>query len=78
MQFPPLCYAPAAAFDLFDFPCSLSSESLEEHLPAGTAEVLRLRAIITGLCDRSARRFAQDDSFVEGCEESDWCAKEQE
>ena len=27
-------------------------------------EVLRLRAISRSLCDRSARRFAQDDGFV--------------
>ena len=30
----------------------------------GTAGVLRLRAIRRPLCDRSARRFAQDDGFV--------------
>jgi hypothetical protein len=32
----------------------------------GTAEVLRLRAIKPSVCDRSAKRFAQDDGFVGG------------
>jgi hypothetical protein len=27
------------------------------------------------LCDRYARRFAQDDGFVEGLKTFDWCAK---
>jgi len=31
-----------------------------------TAEVLRLRAIKPSVCDRSAKRFAQDDGFVGG------------
>jgi hypothetical protein len=48
------------------FPCSLWPESCEEHLPTSIAGVLRLRAITLPLCDRSARRFAQDDGFVEG------------
>ena len=43
---------------------SLWLESWEEHLPTSIAGVLRLRAISRPLCDRSARRFAQDDSFV--------------
>jgi hypothetical protein len=41
-------------------------ESLEEHLPAIIAGVLRLRATSHPLCDRSSRRFAQDDGFVWG------------
>src|SRR5580692_4309773 len=41
-------------------------ESFEEHLPTSIAGVLRLRAISRPLCDRSARRFAQDDGFVGG------------
>jgi hypothetical protein len=49
----------------FDFPCSLSSESSELHLPTNIVEVLRLRAINSPLCDRSAGRFAQDDAFNE-------------
>src|ERR1700722_15186314 len=48
--------------------CSLWPESSEEHLPASIVGVLRLRAINPLLCDRSARRFAQDDDFVEGTE----------
>src|ERR1700733_9992844 len=39
-------------------------ESLEEHLITFIAGVLRLRATSRPLCDRSARRFAQDDGFV--------------
>src|ERR1700746_3588565 len=31
-----------------------------------TAGVLRLRAIKLSVCDRSAKRFAQDDAFVAG------------
>jgi hypothetical protein len=41
-------------------------KSFEEHLPIIIAGVLRLRAIRRPLCDRSARRFAQDDGFVGG------------
>jgi hypothetical protein len=41
-------------------------ESSEEHLPTSIAGVLRLRAISRPLCNRSARRFAQDDGFVGG------------
>src|ERR1700722_18479712 len=44
--------------------CSSWLESSEEHLPTTIAGVLRLRAISRPLCDRSARRFAQDDGFV--------------
>ena len=44
-------------------------ENSEEHLPVSIAGVLRLRAINPLLCDRSARRFAQDDGFAEGTEE---------
>jgi hypothetical protein len=46
--------------------CSLRLESSEEHLPTSIAEVLRLRAMSRPLCDRAARRFAQDDGFVGG------------
>jgi hypothetical protein len=49
----------------FDFGCGLWLESSKEHLPMIVAEVLRLRATSRRLCDRSARRFAQDDGFVE-------------
>src|SRR5580658_10211619 len=52
----------------FKFPCSLWPENPEEHLPTSIAGVLRLRAINPLLCDRSARRFAQDDAFFEGTE----------
>ena len=34
--------------------------------PTSIAGVLRLRAINSLICDRSARRFAQDDAFLEG------------
>jgi hypothetical protein len=54
------------ACDFFDLACSLWLESWEEHLPTSIAGVLRLRAISRPLCDRSARRFAQDDGFVGG------------
>ena len=37
-------------------------------LPTSIAGVLRLRAIKPSVCDRSARRFAQDDDFVGGLE----------
>src|SRR6202035_2598124 len=68
---------PSATFgacDFFDLACSLWLESSEEHLPtsiaggpsAGSGQALRLRAISRPLCDRSARRFAQDDGFVGG------------
>jgi hypothetical protein len=43
-------------------------ESSEEHPPTSIAGVLRLRAISSPSCDRSARRFAQDDGFEEGVE----------
>ena len=33
-------------------------------MPTSIAGVLRLRAINPLLCDRSSRRFAQDDDFV--------------
>jgi hypothetical protein len=35
-------------------------------LPISIAGVLRLRAIKPIVCDRSAKRFAQDDGFVGG------------
>jgi hypothetical protein len=52
--------------DFFIFRCSLRVESSQEHLPTSIAGVLRLRAIKPSVCDRSAKRFAQDDGFVEG------------
>ena len=58
--------ASLGACDFFDLACSLWLESSEEHLPTSIAGVLRLRAISRPLCDRSARRFAQDDGFVGG------------
>src|SRR5580700_8211581 len=58
--------APLGACDFFDLACSLWLESWEEHLPTSIAGVLRLRAISRPLCDRCARRFAQDDGFVGG------------
>jgi hypothetical protein len=48
---------------------------LEEHLPTSIAGVLRLRAISRPLCDRSARRFAQDDGFVGGEKHPVRCAE---
>ena len=54
------------ACDFFNLACLLWLESFEEHLPTSIAGVLRLRAISRPLCDRSARRFAQDDGFVGG------------
>jgi hypothetical protein len=46
--------------------CSSWLENFEEHVLTIIAGVLRLRAISRSLCDRSARRFAQDDGFVGG------------
>src|SRR5271155_5290532 len=46
----------------------LRPESSQEHLPTSIAGVLRLRAIKPSICDRSAKRFAQDDDFVGGLE----------
>jgi hypothetical protein len=46
----------------------LRPESSQERLPTSIAEVLRLRAIKPTVCDRSAKRFAQDDGFVAGLE----------
>jgi hypothetical protein len=48
------------------FHCTLRPESSEEHLPTIIAGVLRLRAVKPFVCDRSAKRFAQDDGFVGG------------
>jgi hypothetical protein len=45
-----------------------AAESPKEHLLTSIAEVLRLRAIKPIVCDRSAKRFAQDDGFVWGLE----------
>jgi hypothetical protein len=52
--------------DFFIFRCNLRPESFQEHLPTSIAGVLRLRAIKPSVCDRSAKRFAQDDGFVGG------------
>jgi hypothetical protein len=54
--------------DFFIFRRSLRPESSQEHLPTSIAGVLRLRAIKPSFCDRSAKRFAQDDGFVGGLE----------
>jgi hypothetical protein len=58
--------ASLGAYDFFNLDWSLWLESFEEHLPTIIAGVLRLGAIRRPLCDRSARRFAQDDGFVGG------------
>jgi hypothetical protein len=58
--------APLGVCDFFIFRCSLRPESSQEHLPTSIAGVLRLRAIKPSVCDRSAKRFAQDDGFVGG------------
>jgi hypothetical protein len=60
--------------DFFIFRWSLRSESSQEHLPrsiagvpsAGSGQALRLRARKLSVCDRYAKRFAQDDGFVGG------------
>jgi hypothetical protein len=59
----------------FIFRCSLRPESSQEHLPTSIAGVLRLRAIKPSVCDRSAKRFAQDDGFVGGNAENTKRAK---
>jgi hypothetical protein len=56
------------ACDFFIFRCGSRPESSQEHLPTSIAGVLRLRAIKPSVCDRSAKRFAQDDGFVGGLE----------
>ena len=63
-----LSYVPETlrVYDFFIFRCSLRLESSQEHLPTSIAGVLRLRAIKPAVCDRSAKRFAQDDGFVGG------------
>jgi hypothetical protein len=50
--------------DVFILRCSLRPESSQEHLQTRIAGVLRLRAIKLSVCDKSAKRFAQDDDFV--------------
>jgi hypothetical protein len=45
-------------------------ESPQEHLSTSIAEVLRLRAFKPSVCDRPAKRFAQDDGFVGGFAEN--------
>src|SRR3984957_1247150 len=54
------------ACDFLTPPCSLWPESSEDQLPIIIAGVLRLRATSPLLSNRPARRFAQDDGFVEG------------
>ena len=49
-------------------------ESSKQHLRTSIAGVLRLRAINASLCDRSARRSAQDDDFV-GRVGNIWCVR---
>jgi hypothetical protein len=47
--------------------CGFGGEKLRTAwVKISTAEVLRLRAIKSSVCDRSAKRFAQDDGFVGG------------
>ena len=65
-QIPLLRSASLGVCDFFIFRCSLRPESSQEHLPTSIAGVLRLRAIRPAVCDRSAKRFAQDDGFVGG------------
>jgi hypothetical protein len=68
LQIPPRRFAPVGVCDFFIFRYSLRPESSQEHLPTSIAGVLRLRAIKPFVCDRSAKRFAQDDGFVGGLE----------
>jgi hypothetical protein len=42
------------------------SGSSQEHLPTSIAGVLRLRAIKTSACDKSAKRFAQMTALLGG------------
>src|SRR6266700_3000693 len=67
-QLPRLRFATVGVCDVFIFRYSLRPESSQEHLPTSIAGVLRLRAIKPSVCERSARRFAQDDDFVGGLE----------
>ena len=71
-------HAPVGGCDFFNFNCGLWPESSEEHLPTSIAGVLRLRAINPPLCDRSARRFAQDDAFLQGTKQHLVGCKKQE
>ena len=52
--------------------CSLRPESSRKHLIVRIAGVLRLRAVSHSLCDRSARRFAQDDNGEGALPSGDW------
>ena len=58
--------APVEVCDFFILRCSLRPEISQEHLQTSIAGVLRLRAIKLSVCDRSAKRFAQDDDSVWG------------
>jgi hypothetical protein len=54
---------PSESVTFFIFRCSLRPESSQEHLPTSIAGVLRLRAVKPSVCDRYAKRFAQDDGL---------------
>jgi hypothetical protein len=56
--------ASLGACDFFDLAFGSWPENWEGHLPTNIAGVLRLRAVSRSLCDRTARRFAQDDGFA--------------
>ena len=47
---------------------SIRQEALPGFLRLRSGQALRLRAIKPSVCERSARRFAQDDDFVGGLE----------
>ena len=47
-------------------PKSICQQASPGFLRLRSGQALRLRAIKPSVCDRSAKRFAQDDGFVEG------------
>ena len=49
-------------------PKSIRQQASPGFLRLRSGQALRLRAISSPSCDRSARRFAQDDGFEEGVE----------
>jgi hypothetical protein len=59
-------FATVGVCDFLSSGVSLRLESSQEQLQTSIAGVLRLRAINSSVCDRSAKRFAQDDGFVGG------------
>jgi hypothetical protein len=65
-QIPPLRFATIGFVGFIICRFSTRPESSQEHLPTSIAGVLRLRAIKPSVCDRSAKRFAQDDDVVRG------------